>query len=174
MRPDFYWIAGPWPGKLATMARPRGGDWLEDEIAAWREAGLDVVVSLLTAGEEHELEIADEARLARDRGLTFISFPINDYSVPASNDALCELVEEIERRLRSGQSIGVHCRQGIGRSSLIAACLLAAAGENVDESFQRISEARGRPVPDTDDQRKWVSEFARWLSRRSNTNSHVR
>ncbi len=30
----LYWVRGPWPGKLALAARPRGGEWLDDEIAA--------------------------------------------------------------------------------------------------------------------------------------------
>ena len=30
-------------GKLALAARPRGDDWLEDEIAGWRREGVDTV-----------------------------------------------------------------------------------------------------------------------------------
>ena len=47
MSPDLYWIVGPWRGRLAIAARPRGGDWLDDELSGWRQAGIDVVVSLL-------------------------------------------------------------------------------------------------------------------------------
>lgn len=165
MKQDLYWIAGPWPGKLATMSRPRGGDWLRDEIEAWYAAGIDVVVSLLSADEEYELGLEHEARLAQERGLTFTSFPIDDYGVPASKNALRKLVEELEHVLLSGQCVGIHCRQGIGRSSLVAACLLAATGENVDAAFHRISNSRGLSVPDTLDQRNWVSDFAHSLLR---------
>jgi hypothetical protein len=28
MNPKLYWVDGPWPGKLAISARPRGGGWL--------------------------------------------------------------------------------------------------------------------------------------------------
>src|SRR5436309_9794359 len=35
----LYWINDPWPGKLALAARPRGGDWLPDEVADWKRAG---------------------------------------------------------------------------------------------------------------------------------------
>jgi hypothetical protein len=43
---------------------------------------------------------------------------------------------------------------------VVVASLLAAAGEGADEAFRRIEKARGRPVPDTAEQREWVSEMA--------------
>jgi hypothetical protein len=32
MEVDIYWINIPGDGKLGIIPRPRGGDWLEDEI----------------------------------------------------------------------------------------------------------------------------------------------
>ena len=96
VKPDVYWIDGPWPGRLAILARPRGSDWLEDEVAGWKDAGLDVVVSLLTQGEDSELGLIDERKLAQRNGLTFISFPIADYSVPTSKNDLRRLVAKLE------------------------------------------------------------------------------
>jgi hypothetical protein len=52
MRTELYWVEGPWSGRLAIMPRPRGGDWLEEEIQSWRRSGIDVVVSLLIVGAE--------------------------------------------------------------------------------------------------------------------------
>jgi hypothetical protein len=76
MRTDIHWIDGPWPGVLGLAPRPRGGDWLMDEMAEWRRAGVDVVLSLLTPGEERELDLDLEARRAAEQGMTFLSLPI--------------------------------------------------------------------------------------------------
>ena len=160
MRPDIYWINGPWPGRLAILARPRGADWLEDEVAGWKDSGVDVVVSLLTRGEDSELGLIEERKLVQQHGLTFISFPIADYSVPTSTTELRQLVSTLEQSLKRGTSVGIHCRQGIGRSSLVAACVLVTSGESPSNAFQDISSARGRPVPDTPEQRNWVTAFA--------------
>jgi len=54
-RKDIYWLDGPWPGKLGMAARPRGGDWLKDDIAGWKRARIDTVLSLLTPEEEIDL-----------------------------------------------------------------------------------------------------------------------
>ena len=41
------------------------------------------------------------------------------------------------------------------------ACLLAAAGVEIGTGFERIAAVRGRPVPDTPEQRDWVGRFTR-------------
>jgi hypothetical protein len=65
MRTELYWIERPWRGRLAIMPRPRGGDWLDDEIQSWRRSGVDVVVSLLTREEESDLNLLDGQSLSR-------------------------------------------------------------------------------------------------------------
>jgi protein-tyrosine phosphatase len=162
-KPKVYWIDGPWHGKLAILARPSGADWLEDEVEGWKQAGLDIVVSLLTSGEEAELALDDEAEIVKHNGLTFISFPIADYSVPSSHRLTQQLVSELNDRLSHGACVGIHCRQGIGRSSLVAACVLVTSGESPGVAFEHIEAARGLHVPDTTEQKEWVSAFARNL-----------
>ena len=119
IKPDVYWIKGPGPGTLAILAQPRGADWLEDEVEAWKQIGVDTVVSLLTRSEEVELSLTEESDLVRRSGLTFINFPIPDYSVPRSQGATRQIVEELTDQLSRGNKVGIHCRQGIGRSSLV-------------------------------------------------------
>jgi len=160
MRADVYWIPGPWPGRLAIVPRPRGGDWLADEIRSWRAAGIDVVTSLLTPAEVAELELQEEEILSRMAGLEPVSFPIPDYGVPSSRRDLTEVIHHLETALAAGKNVAVHCRQGIGRSSVLAASLLVSAGIDPDEAFRRIEKARGRPVPDTPEQRAWVAQMA--------------
>ena len=160
MRAEIFWVEGPWPGRLGIVPRPRGGDWLADEIRSWRDAGLDVVASFLTSEEMAELGLQEEAAQSVAQGLEFLSFPIPDYSVPRSNEDLARLVAQLEGALESGKNVAVHCRQGIGRSSVVAASVLVTAGESADEAFRRIETARRRPVPDTAEQREWVERFA--------------
>jgi protein-tyrosine phosphatase len=164
MKTEYYWIEGPWKGRLAIVPRPRGGDWLEDEIHSWHEAGLDTIVSLLTPDEIEEFDLGTEERLSKAQGIEFISFPILDREVPASREATIALAHKLEAALTSGKGVGLHCRQGIGRSSLIAASVLIASGENSTEAFERITTARGRPVPDTIEQKQWVKTLAPELS----------
>lgn len=97
-RTEFYWIEGPWPGRLAISSRPRGGDWLEDEVRAWQQAGIEMIVSLLTKDEIADLDLNQEAEFCRNYGLQFIAFPIEDRSVPYFMAAIIGFCEEVERR----------------------------------------------------------------------------
>ena len=75
MAPKLYWLTNSPSGRLAISARPRGGDWLEDEVEGWRKEGVDVVVSLLTESENEELDLTREATVVREKGIRFSSFP---------------------------------------------------------------------------------------------------
>jgi protein-tyrosine phosphatase len=171
MRTDFYWINGPWEGRLGIAPRPRGGDWLADEVRDWHEAGIDDVVSLLTAGEESELELQDEARLCREQGISFFNEPIGDRGVPTSRETIHKLAEIMREELVQGHSVLVHCRQGIGRSTMMAAAIMSGSGMELEQALSAIEKARGRPVPDTSEQRAWISDF--WLSVRERPNRDV-
>jgi protein-tyrosine phosphatase len=160
MKVNPYWIRGPWTGRLAILPRPRGGDWLEDEIRSWQRAGIQAVVSLLTPDEAAELSLESEAVLCKAHGITFLSFPIPDRSVPTSREATVELVRSIEKLLTEGKHVGLHCRQGLGRSAVISACQLMASGISTGEAFQRVGAARGCDVPETSEQREWVESLA--------------
>jgi protein-tyrosine phosphatase len=160
MRADIYWIADVPGGRLAILGRPRSGDWLSDEIADWRAAGLTDIVSLPEDHEIRELGLAREAELVEQAGLSFEQFPIPDRGVPVSSEAAQTFWGRLEAKIRSGHSVGIHCRASIERAGLVAVGVLLRLGVPEGVAWQRASKARGRPVPDTDEQRLWVvNEF---------------
>ena len=164
MDAKVFWITGPWQGRLGIVPRPRGADWLDDETRAWREAGIDLVVSLLEPDEEAELDLTGESVSSAASGLEFRSFPIPDRGVPNSHEAAVQLADQIVDALHAGKSVALHCRQGIGRSALIAAAALISGGQNADTAIDTIRRSRGLDVPETHAQRQWISDFSSWLA----------
>jgi hypothetical protein len=67
------------------------------------------------------------------------------------------LAGTIVARLNTGNSVAVHCRAGIGRSSLIAACGLVLLG--FAPGIRPHRQGAGIKVPDTEEQRNWVEKF---------------
>jgi protein-tyrosine phosphatase len=155
MRSPLFTMTTAGPGKLSTMARPRGGDRLAGEMSSLRQAGTDVLVCMLTASERRELELAEEATLAQAAGIRFIGFPTPDrgaHDLASFRALVLDLAAELAR----GHHVVVHCRMGIGRASMVAAGVLVAQGRTAPEAWAVVSDARGLPVPDSPQQRRWL------------------
>jgi protein-tyrosine phosphatase len=151
----MYMIERSGSGTLSTMARPRGNDWLVDEINSLREAGTDILVSMLTSDEINELDLQQEPEAAATAGLIFFSCPTPDRGVPDAQ-RFRDLLRELQVALSRRQNVVVHCRMGIGRSSLVAAGLLIAEGMASAEAWAAVASARGMQVPDTEQQKAWL------------------
>ncbi|XVV03850.1 hypothetical protein ACQPW3_42235 [Actinosynnema sp. CA-248983] len=142
------------PGRLSTSAHPEG----VAEVAEWTAAGVDIVVCALTAPEIAELNLEDAPDAARDHR----HLPIPDFGTPTNLD---RDLHRLATDLNAGRHILIHCWGGIGRSSLLAAALLVLDGASPAAAWQAIAEARGRDVPETDEQHAWLDTFAARQSR---------
>ncbi len=149
----LYWVEGQ---RLAIMARPRAGDWLLDEMRSLREQGVHTIVSLLTDDEVSELGLEAEESACAQVDLRFRSFPIPDRELPRSLAQARSLASELAAEITEGRAIAIHCRMGIGRSSLIASAVLVSLGVAPQLALARLGAARGLRVPDTEDQRRWI------------------
>ena len=160
MKVSLYWIKNAGPSRLAIAARPRGGDWLSDELQRLRNFGVEVLVSMLTKDEMAELGLLREAEECKSCGLAYFNFPITDRSIPESRSEFKKFLAQAAAELNSGRAVAVHCRAGIGRSSLLVCSLLVQAGIASSEAWPLIQQARGCPVPDTDEQKLFVEFLA--------------
>ena len=151
-----YWINS----QLAIVPRPRGGDWLDDEMLALREVGIDLVVSMIEQPEAAELGLAGEEEASTRAGMAFINFPIQDRGVP-DLQKFDQFLANLEKQLADSKRIGVHCRGCIGRASVVAASLLMRSGISAADAWSQVEIARDAPVPDTLEQLEWVNRHIR-------------
>jgi len=156
---DIFWIKGNPPAPLAIVLRPRGDEWLEDELLRMKQGGIQTLVSLLERDEAVLLGLADEAPIAEHIGLKFLSHPIPDTEIPFNIAAFQSFVAGLAERLRAGEKIGVHCRGSIGRATVTAACTLIHLGWSPRTALSAIQAARGCMVPDTQEQEDWILHF---------------
>ena len=88
--------------------------------------------------------------------MRFVSLPIDDRGIPESDADALDLLFRLERFVLEGLAVGVHCRMGIGRSSMIAAGVLMRLGMQGERAFALLATSRGLAVPDTEEQRQWA------------------
>ena len=148
------------PGlRIAVIERPRGGLRLDDDMRRLRSEGVDVLVSMLPREEAEEMGLEDEASAARNAGVEYHAFPVEDMGTPRSMSEAHALIRRLSDALKQGKGIAFHCRAGIGRSPMMAAATLAMAGVPVEKAVGALSKARGFVVPETEEQRGWIDRF---------------
>ena len=124
MKTELHWIPLDAPGRLAIVGRPRGNDWLDDEMSGWERRGVSAVVSMLEPDGEADLGSGGEAEACAAHAIVYESVPVADRGVPADEPSFQAAVESAAELLLAGSTVAVHCRQGIGRSGLSAAAVL--------------------------------------------------
>ena len=159
MYSEIYWInESIIPEKsLGIMARPRGNDWLEDEIKWLKIRDVDYLISLLENSETYELGLNEEESKCSKFEINFVNYQIEDVNVPSNERQFIELVFMLRDQILNKKKVVIHCRMGIGRSSLLAACILISLGMENSTIFDKISKFREVKVPDTQEQIEWVN-----------------
>lgn len=156
----IYPINDLFDGRFALAPHPKGGDMLNSEILDIKKAGYSLLVSMLTAEEQESLQLTEEKALCNSNGLSFLNYPIRD-EVADSDDATIEFVELVCTELNKHKKVLIHCRGGVGRSSMIIALVLARKGIPLEQVFTSISQARGEKTPESDFQYSWVEQLTR-------------
>jgi len=154
------------PGRLGLTIAPGKCDdrWKRDLAVDLRRLRdyyhADVLVSLLEPDEYEALGIAGLPHAAEETGISVLLLPIRDVSVPASMERCRATVAEMITALAADKTVVVHCRGGLGRSGLVAACCLTACGAEPDVAIRSVREARPGAV-ETKAQERFVARFAK-------------
>lgn len=163
------WLPAPGAGVGLTFApgmKTRSAaqfDWdrdLDADLARLVAEGATTLVSLI---EEHELaryRIGDLAGRAAAHGLGLLRLPIRDGDVPADLSRIEALLDDVELRVARGERVVVHCRGGLGRTGLVAGCLLVRRGMAPEATLAALrATRRDDRCPETEAQREVVRRY---------------
>jgi len=160
--PSLHWVAGVDPGRLALMARPQGGEWLADDIAALRGAGLIRWCRCSNRPKSVNSTFGTSHRCVNDTASCFARFPspTEKHPRPRATCRCCSL--ELQAELRDGRSVAIHCRAGI-RAHGAGRRVPASSAAGAVQGHLPVAQPRpgGVAVPDTDAQVEWVERFVR-------------
>ena len=168
---NTYWVvphkflAGEYPGNVDPVkARMKINEFLE--------VGVRHFVDLTEPGELVPYDsILLEQSLHAKITATYERFPMRDMTVPRAAADLAEILLTIDRRIREGGAVFVHCWGGIGRTGLVVGCWLQEHGRTPDDALAKLSQ-KWRTVekssqkpesPETTEQVGWVRT---WPQRR--------
>jgi protein-tyrosine phosphatase len=156
MTPTLHVIAGPFPGRLATVAHPRTDAWPAEYLTDLAGAGVNVLVSALTTAEQQRLGFTGTAAEASRVGLEFVPFPAAE-GVPPREEAArtIGLSGRLAANVRAGRYVVTQCFGGIGRSTLLASMTLVLLGVPPSDALRRVTGDAEMPVT-----RDWLHDFA--------------
>lgn len=134
----------PLPGLVILRRGERSIDTERQEniLDALAAEGVTLLVSLLDTGE-CELDELDHLRdAARARGIGLALAPIADFSAPDVASDWPALAGIVLPALASGRSVAFCCLAGYGRSGMMAARVLIAAGARPAAAIAAVRAAR--------------------------------
>lgn len=142
MAPALHVIAGPGPGRLATMAHPADVPWSAQELGALAKAGVHVLVASAAPG-------ADTA------GVEVVPFPdvaSSPKEMQQEANQVVALAVRLAREVRAGRFVVTQAAADNGRSTLLATMTLALLGIRPGEALRRTAPD-GAIAPD------WLHDF---------------
>lgn len=155
---NYYWVlegkllAGEYPGGFSLAAT-------RDRLNRLVQLGIGCFIDLTRPDELP----AYQAELPAD--VKHLRFPLIDHGVPAEREQMAEILRCLQQALRGPRPVYLHCRAGIGRTGMVAGCLLVERGLQAEAAlvelnrlWQRSARAAQWPrVPETDAQAAYVS-----------------
>jgi predicted protein tyrosine phosphatase len=119
-----------------------------------REHGVGAVIDV-------RVEERDAAEELHASGITFLHLPTEDERA-VSPEMLDEGVAFAQRAAAGGKRLLIHCQHGIGRSALVALCIVVDRGYAPLDAVARAKDARERISPNPEQYEAWAD----WLRRR--------
>ena len=108
-------------------------------------------------------EACDDERALARQGIDFLHLPTPDLA-PVSQTMLRQGVDFIAPRLEAGDTVLIHCQHGIGRSALLALCVMVQRGMAPLDALARAKARRAVVSPSPmqyEGWREWLDDHAR-------------
>lgn len=121
--------------------------------------GTHLLVSLVEDHELLELRIEGLVAAFEARGVRVLRLPFPDQGVPSLDLAKTSVTAVLESASR-GENVVIHCKGGLGRTGLIAACALAALGVDPESAMAAVRKARDGAIENRT-QEDFVRAFAK-------------
>ncbi|GGL80801.1 protein-tyrosine-phosphatase [Deinococcus aerolatus] len=170
------WIpTGLWPGRLGLTFAPgkKGRSVIQKGVMHDRDVysdmqtlaadGVNVLAPLIEDFEFDMLGMDGYHAAADLSNLEIKAFAIPDQHAPGKRADFAAFIDELMTDLLDGRGVVVHCRGGLGRAGLAAACLLVQGGMAAETAIELVRQTRDRKAIETREQEQFVHEFANAL-----------
>lgn len=138
---------------------------LQRDVEELQNQGVQDLFVFCTRGELNKYRVPSLLEVYQQRGFTVHHMPFQDGDAPELEQC-CQILEELQVCLQNNRRTVIHCYGGLGRSALIAACLLLQLSVTVtpNKAIDILREHRGGGAIQTVKQYNFLHEFREKLT----------
>lgn len=129
---------------LLTPCPGTQGIALSESLSQLKANGATAVITLMTSAELSHEGLQDFSPAVQAAGLDWFHLPVPDDDLPGADfdQAWHACYLELLQRLQTGEALALHCKGGSGRTGLVAAKLMLAAGHSPEDAIMAIQALR--------------------------------
>ncbi|KAL5008993.1 hypothetical protein ScPMuIL_014574 [Solemya velum] len=144
---------------------------LKHDLSCMKNSGVEDVFCLCSNGELNKYRVPRLLQEYGDADIDVHRYSFPDGEVP-SMGLLMKMLEDIRTNLMKPKKTVVHCYGGLGRSCLVAVCLMMLMDENLaaEEAIVKMRELRGQRAIQTVKQYNFINEFRQQLEKYKSEN----
>ncbi|CAN8215683.1 unnamed protein product [Coccothraustes coccothraustes] len=133
---------------------------LQKDIGELKSCGIQDVFVLCTRGELSKYRVPNLIDTYQQHGMCVHHHPIPDGNAP-DIATCCKILEELRTCLENKQKTMIHCYGGLGRSCLVAACLLLQLSDTLapQQVIESLRNLRGSGAIQTIKQYNFLHDF---------------
>jgi ADP-ribosylglycohydrolase/protein-tyrosine phosphatase len=161
--PESYWVV---PGRFLAGEHPGSASraLAMERLKRFLASGVSCFIDLTDPEEAPPYEAYLPFATPDGRRIAYLREPIVDHDVPAGRETMTRILRMIDDALAAGHVVYLHCRAGVGRSSMVVGCWLAERSATAADALMALQDlwrqsARSRAwsaVPETDEQVEYV------------------
>ncbi len=135
-----HFISTPCPGTKETSVL--------DALTALKAAGADAVITMMTMPElmGHGTDTIPD--VCKTLGISWFHLPVEDSCAPEApfEQAYAAVKDELSALMNAGKTVVIHCHGGSGRTGMMAAILMLAAGYGSETVRAKIQSIRPKSL----------------------------
>ncbi|KFP88011.1 Cyclin-dependent kinase inhibitor 3, partial [Acanthisitta chloris] len=141
---------------------------LQKDVGELKNCGIQDVFVLCTRGELQKYRVPNLIDTYKQHGICVHHYPILDGNAP-DIATCCKILEDLKSCLENKRKTAVHCYGGLGRSCVVAACLLLQLSDTLtpQQVINILRSVRGSGAIQTVRQYNYLHEF------RENMSAHL-
>ncbi|XP_046902876.1 cyclin-dependent kinase inhibitor 3 isoform X2 [Hypomesus transpacificus] len=138
---------------------------LQRDVGELQDQGVEDVFVFCTRGELQKYRVPSLLDTYRQKGLRVHHMPFPDGGTPEL-DQCCQILEQLQSNLQNNRRTVIHCYGGLGRSGLIAVCLMLQLSVTMtpNKAIEILREHRGSGAIQTVKQYNFLHEFRERIS----------